>query len=82
MPRQHWKNLPDIAQDKSRANIEQKDKIVQNISTENHLKELPNYKRKLFLSPPKNRRKYSQHFKTAVFHNKFTVCHIKPNICT
>ena len=27
----------------------------------------------------KNRRKHNQYFKTAVFHNKFTVSHIKPN---
>ena len=35
------------------------------------LKELQNYK---------NRRKPNQHFKTAVFHIKFTLRHIKPNI--
>ena len=28
----------------------------------------------------KNRRKHNQHFKTAAFHNKFTLCQIKPNI--
>ena len=28
----------------------------------------------------KTRRKHNQHFETAVFHNKFTLCHIKPNI--
>ena len=28
----------------------------------------------------KNRQKHNQHFKTAVFHNKFILCHIKPNI--
>ena len=28
MPHQHYTNFPDIAQEKSRANIEQKDKIV------------------------------------------------------
>ena len=28
----------------------------------------------------KNRRKHNQHFKTAVFHNKFTLRHIKPSI--
>ena len=28
----------------------------------------------------KNRPKHNQHFKTAVFHNKFTLRHIKPNI--
>ena len=32
MPRQHCTNFPDIAQEKSRANIEQKDKIGQNIT--------------------------------------------------
>ena len=32
MPRQHCTNLHDIAQEKSRANIEQKDKIVRNKS--------------------------------------------------
>ena len=30
MPRQPYSNFPDIAQEKSRANIEQKDKIVRN----------------------------------------------------
>ena len=30
MPRQHCTNFPEIAQEKSRANIEQKDKIVRN----------------------------------------------------
>ena len=44
------------------------------------LKELRNYKRKLFCIRHKNRRKHNQHFKTAVFHNKFTRPHIKPNI--
>ena len=34
----------------------------------------------IFVSATKNRRKHNQHFKTAVFHNKFTLCHIKPNI--
>ena len=28
----------------------------------------------------KNRRKHNQHFRTAVFHKKFTLCQIKPNI--
>ena len=28
----------------------------------------------------KNRQKHNQHFRTTVFHNKFTLCHIKPNI--
>ena len=28
----------------------------------------------------KNRQKHNQHFKIAVFHNKFTLCHINPNI--
>ena len=28
MPHQHYTNFPDIAQEKSRANIEQEDKIV------------------------------------------------------
>ena len=28
----------------------------------------------------KNRRKHNQHFKTAAFHNKFTLFQIKPNI--
>ena len=32
MPRQHYTNFPDITQEESRANIEQKDKIVRNIS--------------------------------------------------
>ena len=31
MPRQHCTNFPDIAPEKSRVNIEQKDKIVRNI---------------------------------------------------
>ena len=44
------------------------------------LKELRNYKRKLFCIRHKNRRKHNQHFKTAVFHNKFILRHIKPNI--
>ena len=44
------------------------------------LKELRNYKRKLFSCPPQKQAKHNQHFKTAVFHNKFTVRHIKPNI--
>ena len=38
MPRQHRTSFPDIAQETSRANIEQKDKIVRNSftnSTEN-----------------------------------------------
>ena len=30
MPRQHWPNFPDIAQEKFLSNIEQKDKIVRN----------------------------------------------------
>ena len=30
MPRQHRASFPDIAQEKSLANIEQKDKIVRN----------------------------------------------------
>ena len=33
MPRQHCWNLADIAREKSRANIEQKDKIVWNSNT-------------------------------------------------
>ena len=33
MPHQHCTSFPDIAQEKSRANIEQKDKIVQNNNT-------------------------------------------------
>ena len=33
MPRQHYTNFPDIAQEKSRSNIEQKDKIVRNSFT-------------------------------------------------
>ena len=45
-----------------------------------HSKELRNYKRKLFCVCHKNRRKHNQHFKTAVFHNKFTLRHIKPSI--
>ena len=44
------------------------------------LKELRNFKRIIFVSGTKNRRKHNQHFKTAVFHHKFTLCHIKPNI--
>ena len=38
------------------------------------LKEMQNYKRKLFLCPP------HQHLKTAVCHNKFSLHHLKPNI--
>ena len=38
------------------------------------LKEMQNYKRKLFLCPP------HQHLKTAVCHNKFTLHHLKSNI--
>ena len=30
MPLQHWTNFPNIAQERSQANIEQKDKIVRN----------------------------------------------------
>ena len=45
------------------------------------LKELRNYKRKFFCMQHKNKRKHNQHFKTAVFHSKFTLCQIKPNIC-
>ena len=30
MPRQHYTNLPEIAQEKSRANIEQRYRIVRN----------------------------------------------------
>ena len=28
----------------------------------------------------KNRRKHNRHFRNVVFHNKFTLCQIKPNI--
>ena len=44
------------------------------------LKELRNYKRKYFCVRHKNRPKHNQHFETTAFHNKFTLCHIKPNI--
>ena len=43
-------------------------------------KELRNYKWKLIWVRHKSRRKHNQHFKTAAFHNKFTLCQIKPNI--
>ena len=43
------------------------------------LKELRNYKRKLICVCHKDRQKKPQHFKTTVFHNKFTLCHIKAN---
>ena len=43
------------------------------------LKELRNYKWKLFLCPPQKRQKHNQHFQTTVFDNKFTLCHIKTN---
>ena len=52
--------------------------ITQPVITRSQLKELRNYKQKLFLCPPQNRRKHNQHFKTAVFYNKFTLRHIKP----
>ena len=28
----------------------------------------------------KNRRKHNRHFRSVVFHNKFTLCQVKPNI--
>ena len=34
MPRQYYPNFPDIAQQKSRVNIEQKNKIVRNNTIE------------------------------------------------
>ena len=42
-----------------------------------NLKELRNYKRKFFCVCYKTRRQHNQHFKTAVFHNKFAFRHIK-----
>ena len=36
MPRKHCRNFPDIAQEKSRANIEQKDKILRNMDITNY----------------------------------------------
>ena len=41
MPRQHCTNLPDTAQKKSRANIEQEDKIVRNKQKEILRKDTP-----------------------------------------
>ena len=44
------------------------------------LKELRNYTQSYFCIRHNNRRKHNQYFKTAVFHDKFTLLHIKPSI--
>ena len=45
-----------------------------------NLKELRNYKRKLYFYPSQKQMKTQAKFQTAVFYNKFTLYHIKPNI--
>ena len=44
------------------------------------LKELQNYNCKVFLSPPQNYVETEPTLSTAIFQNKFTLCHIKLNV--
>ena len=53
--------------------------LAKNLFQGDFFKELRNYKRKLIFCLPQNMQKHNQHFIIAVFHNKFTLCHIKPN---
>ena len=51
--------------------------LISCMTFEEYLKELRNTNERFSCVRHKNRRKHNQYFKTAVFHNKFTLCHIK-----